>query len=617
MKRRRNAPSRQFIALLACVFLLVTSIGGPETSRSVQADDNIPVSDGDLTEIYRRVSPSVVSILVRDGGGTGFVVRHDGYIVTNAHVVEDAFSIIVGFDDGSEVRADWVDFDSRLDIAVIKVDVDPDLLFPVTFGDSDELAIGQPVMAIGNPHGLDRTLTTGIISGLNRSTASLEEAIQTDAALGPGNSGGPLINYAGEVIGMNTTGYIGLSASTNFGFAIPSNTVRRFFERAMTRYSVGSRAETAEMTAAPNATASIDQRPVVDIKVAFMYPENTEDYNMSHLHEIGRQYLDKRLPEVGAMYVSDVSTEGAEEVLRQLANEGHNLIFATAPEYSDAVLHVAKDFPDTKFEVVGRTETADNVGTYDGLMYQAFYVAGGYTGEMTVSGVIGVVAPEPTVEVIRNINAMALSSLRVRTCEDISLHVRWTRSWNDPEAERTAALELIELGADVLVQHVYSPEVQKVAEEKGVRSVGYGFDMREFGPNANMTSIVWQWGWYYVRQVEDLLENKWEPKAYIGKVSTRNFGRGIVDMAPYNYEQVPAIIEAPPMKWRVTWNETRKDAFDGPIYAQNGDLVLAKGDKFPGDYLYTDMNWFVKGVVGEASGEPPEAVDGVGADVRC
>ena len=93
------------------------------------------------------------------------------------------------------------------------------------------------------------------------------------------------------------------------------------------------------------SASSSEQEVVVDSQVAFIYPENAEEYNWSHLHEIGRQYLDEKLPDVGTKYVDEVSAEGAEEVLRQLANEGHKLIFATAPEYSDAVLRVAKDFP--------------------------------------------------------------------------------------------------------------------------------------------------------------------------------------------------------------------------------------------------------------------------------
>lgn len=355
----------------------------------------------------------------------------------------------------------------------------------------------------------------------------------------------------------------------------------------------------------------------VTSQVAFVYGEDIEEYNWSHLHEIGRQYIDDQLPDLGTKYVENVSTDDAEKVLRQLAEEGHKLIFATAAEYYDAVMTVAPDFPETYFEVHGGGETSDNVATYDGRMYQAFYVAGGYTGEMTVSGVIGLVAPEPTIEVIRHINAIAASSLLVRTCEDISVHVRWTGSWNDPEAERAAALELVDIGADVLVQHTYSPEVQKVAEEKGLRSMGFGFDMREFAPEANMSSVIWQWGWYYLRRINDMLEDKWKAKAYDGKVSTKAHGRGIIDMAPYTYDQIPHIMEAPPLKWRITWNETVKDAFDGPIYAQNGDLVLAKGDKFPKGYIFTDMDWFVEGVVGDAPGDPPGKIEGRGRDVVC
>jgi len=366
----------------------------------------------------------------------------------------------------------------------------------------------------------------------------------------------------------------------------------------------------ADEQAANNSSGSQSQ-------VAFVYKENIADYNSSHLHEIGRQYLDEQLPDLGTKFVEEVSVEQAEQVLRDLATEGNKLIFATSPDYSDAVLTVAKDFPDTYFEVAQGTETADNVATYDGRMYQMFYIMGGYTGEMTVSGVIGFIAPEPTIEVIRNINAITLSSLLIRTCEDVTVHVRFTGSWNDPEADRTAALDLIDNGADVLVQHTYSPEVQKVAEEKGVRSVGYGFDMREFAPTANMTSIIWQWGWYYKERADDLLEGEWESQAYLGKASTKSFGRGIIDLASYDYEQIPHIMEAPPLKWRVSYNESNKDALDGPIYAQNGDLVLANREKFAPDYIYTEMDWFVKGVVGDAPGEPPEAVEGAGASIGC
>lgn len=187
-------------------------------------------------DIYRDVSPSVVSIEVEisrfdTAGGAGFAIDEDGHIVTNAQVVEDARALTVKFFDGYEAPAVLIGMDTRVDLAVIKVDVARHRLKAVSFGDSDSLVVGEAVVAIGSPHGLDATLTRGIISGLNRRLefddgTVMEGAIQTDAALASGNSGGPLLNQAGEVIGVATAGYRG----TGLGFAIPSNIARRVAE---------------------------------------------------------------------------------------------------------------------------------------------------------------------------------------------------------------------------------------------------------------------------------------------------------------------------------------------------------------------------------------------------
>jgi basic membrane protein A len=367
--------------------------------------------------------------------------------------------------------------------------------------------------------------------------------------------------------------------------------------------TTGGGTPTASSGSPTTSADSASSAPSADI--VFIYKEKTDEYNWSHLQELGRQYLIAQLPDAKTSAVEEVAPEQAEQALRDAATGGARLIFATAPEYSEAVLKVAPEFPNTRFEVARGTQTAENVATYDGRMYQIFYVAGGYTGEQTISGIVGVVAPEPTVEVIRNINALALTTLLVRTDEDVSIHVKWTGSWNDPEAEREAALALVEEGADVLVQHVYSPEVQKVAEEKGVAAFGYGFDMREFAPTQNMTSLVWNWGWYFLQRVNALNDGSWAGEAYYGETAYNNFGKGIIDLAPYTYDQIPQIIEAPPMKWRARFVETSKDVFDGPLVAQNGEEVLARGEKFDDAYLNTQMDWFVEGVVGDAPGVIP------------
>jgi len=165
-----------------------------------------------------------------EGTGTGFIVRSDGYIVTNNHVVSGANSVKVILSNGKEYEAKIVGTDPMTDTAVIKINARG--LKPVIMGNSDKVKPGQIVIAIGNPYRLDNTVTLGVVSALNR-TIETEEGykingvIQTDAAINPGNSGGPLINMNGEVIGINTAIYTTTGAYQGIGFAIPINTVKK------------------------------------------------------------------------------------------------------------------------------------------------------------------------------------------------------------------------------------------------------------------------------------------------------------------------------------------------------------------------------------------------------
>ena len=194
-----------------------------------------------FTEIYYEVSPSVVSVqvstvsrnrLVASGNGSGFVVDTEGHIVTNDHVVDGVTNIEVEFFDGLLATAEIVGVDPDSDLAVLKVDVSPERLHPVAFADSDSLDVGQPVLAIGSPFGQNWTLTSGIISAMNRTiqgstTFSIGGIIQTDAAINPGNSGGPLLDLDGNVIGVNSQILSTSRSSSGIGFAIPSNLTQR------------------------------------------------------------------------------------------------------------------------------------------------------------------------------------------------------------------------------------------------------------------------------------------------------------------------------------------------------------------------------------------------------
>jgi S1-C subfamily serine protease len=169
---------------------------------------------------------------VQQGTGSGFVWDRDGHIVTNYHVVRGGERFIVTFADGTSYDAEPVGGDVNKDLAVLRVDEPGISLNPVERGDSDALLVGQKVLAIGNPFGLDQTLTTGVISALGREIRSLAnvpivDVIQTDASINPGNSGGPLLDSRGQLIGVNTAIINRTGANVGIGFAVPVNTVER------------------------------------------------------------------------------------------------------------------------------------------------------------------------------------------------------------------------------------------------------------------------------------------------------------------------------------------------------------------------------------------------------
>jgi serine protease Do len=232
-------------------------------ARQPMVPEGVPGSFADLAE---RASPGVVNIQTSKkvrgaavprsfeefffGGplgegfserevpslGSGFVISSDGYIVTNAHVIEDVESIKVIFDDGKELDAEVVGRDPKTDIALIRVKVEEDL-FALPLGDSDGVRPGEWVVAIGNPFGLEHTVTAGIVSAKHRviGQGSYDDYIQTDAAINPGNSGGPLLNLSGEVIGINTA--IRPAANT-IGFAVPVNMAKDILPQLRTKGSV-------------------------------------------------------------------------------------------------------------------------------------------------------------------------------------------------------------------------------------------------------------------------------------------------------------------------------------------------------------------------------------------
>jgi S1-C subfamily serine protease len=262
------------VVLVMVGFMLGTTAYGTTSAQDAGPDLSLLTdSERTLAEIYDEASHSVVLIVVTvsldslavpetfdpddpdpdftppdefgEGArsGSGFVIDLDGRIVTNAHVVEDANTIEVYFLDGTITRAELVGLDLDADIAVIQVDLPEDRLFPIAFGRVEELVVGQTVVAIGSPFGQRWTMTSGIVSALDRTinglgNYSIGAVIQTDASINPGNSGGPLLNLRGQVVGVNAQISSSTRSNAGVGYAIPSDLVQRVTKELITTGTV-------------------------------------------------------------------------------------------------------------------------------------------------------------------------------------------------------------------------------------------------------------------------------------------------------------------------------------------------------------------------------------------
>ena len=355
----------------------------------------------------------------------------------------------------------------------------------------------------------------------------------------------------------------------------------------------GKKDEPAPAAAPAAAAAPAKADP---LKVAFVYVGPVGDAGWTHAHDEGRKAVEAKYGDkVKTTYIESVpeSAADAERVMRQLASDGNKLIFGTTFGYMEAMLKVAKDFPDVKFEHATGFKTADNLAQYDVRTYEGAYLAGVAAGKLTKSNKLGVVASVPIPEVVRNIDAFNMGAQS--TNPKISTRVVWTNAWFDPGKEREAATTLIGQGVDVLMQNTDSAAVVQTAQEKGVWAFGWDSDMTSYGPKAHAAASVINWGDYYSQRVGQVLDGTW-------KTSTTWLGLkdGAIDLKAFN-PGVPDEVKTAVEERKKTIIDGSAPIWKGPIKDNTGKEVVAK-DTVADDGFLHGIKFYVEGVQGKVPG---------------
>ena len=326
-------------------------------------------------------------------------------------------------------------------------------------------------------------------------------------------------------------------------------------------------------------------------KVGFVYVGPIGDHGWSYEHNQGRLAVEKAFGDrVKTTYVENVS-EGpdAARVIQQLARGGHSVIFTTSFGFMNPTLKVAKRFPKVKFEHATGFKRSKNVATYSGRFYEGRHVIGLIAGKMTKSNTVGYIASFPIPEVVRGINAAYLAAKSVNP--KVKFKIVWVSTWFDPGKEADAANALIDQGADVLMQHTDSPAAMQIAEKKGIYAFGQASDMVKFGPKAQLTSIIDDWGPYYVARVKAAMDGTWKSQD-----TWDGIGPGMVAIAPFS-KSIPNDVRAMAVKARDNIAAGKLHPFTGPINKQDGSPWLKAGQT-ASDGELAGMNFYVQGVEG-------------------
>jgi basic membrane protein A len=327
-------------------------------------------------------------------------------------------------------------------------------------------------------------------------------------------------------------------------------------------------------------------------KVGFVYVAPITDTGWVRQHEEARKEVEAALPgKVKTTYVENVA-EGAdaERVIRDLAQQGHQLIFTPSFGYMEPTLKVARDFPQVKFESVTGYKTAANVAVANARYYEGRYLAGIAAGRMTRTGLAGYVAGFPIPEVLQGINAFTLGMRSVNPKAQVK--VVWLNAWFDPPREREAAMTLFNQDVDVIAFHTGSDAVMAAAQERGKMAVAYHSDMRKAGPDAQIAAVTHHWGDYYQTRVRALIDGTWKSGSLWGGVK-----EGMIRVGGFG-PRVPKAVQDEVLARQKAIADGKLHPFAGPITDNEGKVVLPPGQAMS-DAQILSMNFLVSGVQGK------------------
>ena len=338
---------------------------------------------------------------------------------------------------------------------------------------------------------------------------------------------------------------------------------------------------------APSAPA------VAPLKVGFVYVAPITDAGWVRQHESGRQAVEAALgAKVQTTYVADVP-EGAdaERVIRDLARQGYRLIFTPSFGYMEPTLKVAQEFPDVKFESITGYKTAPNVAVANARYYEGRYLAGVAAGRMTQSNLAGYVAGFPIPEVLQGINAFTLGMRSVNPKAQVK--VIWLNAWFDPPREREAAMTLFNQDVDVVAFHTGSTAVMAAAQERGKMAVAYHSDMRKTAPDAQIVAVTHQWGDYYTRRTQAVLDGSWKSASLWGGVK-----EGMVRVGDFG-PRVPTAVQEEVLARQKDIGAGRLHPFHAKAAVRDneGREVIPAGRTLTDEQILR-MHWLAEGVLG-------------------